>query len=72
MKNFLFFLLLFPALCSAQFCKTPWEDVPSPVSHVKTCRLSVPHGWLVFNFAIEDIEIPQTLFYPDENHEWVN
>jgi hypothetical protein len=70
MKNFFYSLLLISPLCSAQYCKTPWEDVPPPVPSVKTCRLSVPHGWLVFNFAVEDIEIPATLFYPDENHEW--
>ena len=70
MKKLLFSLLLLPALCSAQSCKKPWEAVPSPVSDVKTCRLSVPHGWLVFHFA-EGLEIPQAVFYPDENHEWV-
>lgn len=71
MKNILLSLLLFPSLCSAQYCTAPWEDVPSPVSQVKTCRLSVPHGWLIFNLAIADVDIPQTLFYPDEKHEWV-
>ena len=35
-----------------------------------TSRLLVPHGWLVFNFAT-GLEIPQTVFYPDENHEWI-
>lgn len=71
MKKFLYFILLLPVVCSAQYCKEPWEDVSAPIAHVKTCRLSVPHGWLIFNFATEDVEIPQTLFYPDENHEWV-
>lgn len=40
------------------------------MSQIKSCRLAVPHGWLVFNLATEDMEIPHTLFYPDENHEW--
>lgn len=72
MKYFLYSLLFFPALCFAKFCQTPWEDVSSPVAHVKMCRMSVPHGWLVFSFAVEDMEIPHSLFYPDENHEWLN
>ena len=71
MKKRMLFLIFFPALCCAQFCKTPWEEIPSPTAHVKSCRLNVPHGWLIFNFAVEDVEIPQTIFYPDEHHEWV-
>lgn len=72
MKYLFLVACLMPAISFADFCKAPWEQVPSPTAHVKTCRLSVPHGWLVFNFAVEDVEIPQTLFYPDENHEWIN
>lgn len=70
MRKLFYFLLFVSTISSAQYCKAPWQDVPSPSASVKTCRLSVPHGWLVFNFAVEDAEIPNTLFYPDENHEW--
>lgn len=70
MRKLFYTILLISPLCSAQYCNAPWEDVPSPTKSVKTCRLSVPHGWLVFNFVNSDVEIPTTLFYPDENHEW--
>lgn len=71
MSRFLSVFLLLPVWSYAAVCQAPWQAVPSPVSHVKTCRLSVPHGWLVFNLSTEDMEIPQSLFYPDEQHEWV-
>lgn len=66
---FFFLLLFFPALCCAQFYKTPWEDVALPTTHVKTCRLSVPHDRLIFNVVAEYVEMPQTIFYSDEHHE---
>jgi hypothetical protein len=71
MSRFLSLFLLLPLWSYAAVCQAPWQAAPSPVSHVKSCRLSVPHGWLVFNLSNVDMEIPQSLFYPDEQHEWV-
>jgi hypothetical protein len=69
MSKFLYLLLIVPVFSFAA-CQTPWEAVPSPMAHFKTCRLSVPHGWLVFHYTTQDVESGQTLFYPDEHHEW--
>jgi hypothetical protein len=70
MRKILCTLMAISSLAFADFCESPWESIKSPNSHLKTCRLSVPHGWIVMNMAINDIESPNTFFVPDEAHEW--
>ena len=70
LKKCFYLLLLLPTLSFAKNCQLPWENVPGPLSKVVSCRLSVPHGWLVYVMTTEEMELPNTFFYPDENHEW--
>ncbi|MDQ5884475.1 MAG: hypothetical protein QG556_815 [Pseudomonadota bacterium] len=70
LKKAIYLILLFPILGFAHVCQSPWENVPVPLSKVESCRLSVPHGWLVYMMTTEDLDLPNTIFYPDENHEW--
>ncbi len=71
LKKSLYLVLLFPIIGFARPCQSPWENVPGPMAKVVTCRLSVPHGWMIYHMTTEEMEIPTSIFYPDEQHEWV-
>lgn len=73
MKRLLIALLFFPSLSFAGSvtCDYPWELIKAPVSGwnvaVQLCRLSVPHGWLIYTAAGT---VGATIFMADEKHEW--
>jgi hypothetical protein len=72
MKKWLAILLMFPAL---SFAKVPpnWEEIKAPGSGLLygyVYRMSVPHGWLVYTLMPGGAG-GGTIFFPDENHEWV-
>ena len=66
MKKCLF--LLFALIPVSAFAQTSgWELVNSGKAYVEMYRLAIPHGWLV---RTENYYNMQTIFVPDENHDW--